>query len=200
MGLFGPGLDEVWEELSDEINGQFVEGGFFSTPKVIKKFDYWTITLDTYAVSTGKSTITYTRLRAPFINKKNLYFNIYREGIFSGLGRLLGMQDIIIGIEDFDNEFVIKGNNEDLIIELLSNEKVRNLIEAIQDIELEIKDNEGIFGTNFPEEVNELYFSVCGTIKDIEELKKIFNLFQVILIEMSNLDIIEKKRVDIQLK
>lgn len=200
MGLFGPGLNEIWEELSDEINGQFIEGGFFSTPKVIKQFDYWLVTLDTYTVSTGKSSVTYTRLRAPFINKKNLHFNIYREGIFSGLGRLLGMQDIIIGIEDFDNEFVVKSNSEDLIIQLLSNEKVRYLIEAIQDIELEIKDNEGFFGTSFPEEVDELYFTASGTVEDIEELKKVFDLFQVILNEMSNLDIVEKKKVDIQLE
>jgi hypothetical protein len=34
MGWFGPSKDEVWRQLSEEIGGDFVEGGFWKGAKV----------------------------------------------------------------------------------------------------------------------------------------------------------------------
>src|SRR5438046_80170 len=41
----------------------------------------WVVTLDTFVVSTGKSTVTFTRLQAPFVN---------RDGFRAALGASLG--------------------------------------------------------------------------------------------------------------
>ncbi len=32
--VFGPGQDEVWRQLSEEIDGEFVPGGLSSLPKL----------------------------------------------------------------------------------------------------------------------------------------------------------------------
>ena len=32
-------------------------------------------------------------MRAPFVNKDGFQFEIYREGLFSAMGKALGMQD-----------------------------------------------------------------------------------------------------------
>ncbi|MFE3845895.1 DUF3137 domain-containing protein, partial [Thermoplasmatota archaeon] len=93
MGLFGISRKEVWKQLSQEISSNYIEGSFLKDPRIEYKHKYWTIYLDTYTVSTGKSTITYTRMRAPFINTKKIYFKIYRKGIASNIGKVLGMQD-----------------------------------------------------------------------------------------------------------
>jgi len=58
---------------------------------------------------------------------------------------------------------------------------VRRLIENQQTIRLTVKDDEGWFGTRFPEGVDELYFCVLGIIKDIERLKSLFDLFAEVL-------------------
>jgi hypothetical protein len=108
-------------------------------------------------------------------------FTIYRKGIFSGLGKLLGMQDIEIGDSEFDRDFVIKSNNEAKAIALFSNEKIRRLIQAQPSIHLEIKGDNGWFGTTFPEGVDELYFQVAGIIKDIDRLKGLYELFAEVL-------------------
>ena len=71
MGLFGKSRKEVWKQLSEEINANYIEGGLFQSPRVEYKYRNWIIYLDTYTVSTGKSSITYTRMRAPLINTKN---------------------------------------------------------------------------------------------------------------------------------
>ncbi len=179
--LFGPSKKEIWDELSKQINADFREGGFFGKDKVVAYSKEWTITLDTYTVSTGKTSTTYTRMRAPYVNKDGFWFKIYRSGFFSEIGSMLGMQDIEIGIPDFDENFVIKGNNIDKVKALFSETNIRSLIELQPRFHLEVKDDEGWFGKAFPHGVDELYFNVVGVIKDIERLKALFELFAEVL-------------------
>lgn len=200
MGLFGPSKKEVWEQLSKEIQGDYIEGGFWTGGKVQAHVDNWIVLFDTYTVSTGKSSITYTRIRAPFKNLESLYFKIYRKGFFSDLGKLLGMQDIRVGYSEFDENFIIKGNNEERITQLFSNEKIRELLEEQPKINLEAKDDEGFFSKHFPSNVDELYFSVVGVIKDIERLKDLYELFAEVLKELSAIGIASNEQVEVNLK
>ncbi len=109
----------------------------------------WTVTLDTYTVSTGKSSVTYTRMRAPYINSEGFRFTIYRKGVFSGLGKMLGMQDIEVGDPEFDEAFIIKGNNEPRVQHLFADTQLRALVQAQPAIMLDVKDSEGWFGPSF---------------------------------------------------
>lgn len=175
--MFGPSRKEIWRQLSAEIDARYVEGGFWKGDKVHATHDEWTVTLDTYAVSTGKTTIIFTRMRAPYVNPGGFRFTVYRKGLFSGIGKMLGMQDIEIGDESFDQDFIIKGNDETRVRELLSNQKIRELIARQPEIRFTVKDDEGWFGAKFPEGVDELYFQVVGVIKDVERLKLLYELF-----------------------
>jgi len=184
-GVFGPSREEVWKQLCAEIGADFVEGGFWKGDKVQAHVKSWTITLDTYVVSTGHSHVTYTRLRAPFVSRDGLRFRIYRKGLFSGLGKALGMQDIEVGHSlHFDDDFIIQGNDESKIRALFGNPEIRRLIEEQPQIRLELKEDEGFFRAHFPDGVDELYFQVVGVIKDVERLKKLFDLFAEVLEEL----------------
>jgi hypothetical protein len=187
MGLFGPSKKEIWQQLAEEIQADYVNNGFWVGDRVEAYVDNWIVVLDTYTVSTGKSSVTYTRMRAPFVNLDNFYFKIHRAGIFSGLGKVLGMEDINIGCEEFDEDFVIKGNSEEKVKLLFSNESIRALIEYQPKINLEIKDDEGFFKAHFPEGVDELYFQVVGVIKDIDRLKELYELFAEVLKELCSM-------------
>jgi hypothetical protein len=179
--LFGPSRDEVWQKLSHEIGGDFNDGGFWKGSKLQIEHGEWTITLDTYTVSTGKSSTTYTRIRAPYINRDNFRFTIYRKSIFSGIGKMLGMQDVEIGDSQFDEDFIIKGNNEHQLRYLFANDKIRRSISTQPHIHLQVKDDEGYFGSKFPQGVDELYFQTVGVIKDTQRLKQLFELFAEVL-------------------
>jgi hypothetical protein len=104
--IFGPSKREVWKQLSDQIGAEFVQRGFSEKVRVHVK--EWVITLDTYIVSTGKSTVSFTRMRAPYVNADNFRFTVYRKGFFTELGKLVGMQDLEVGIPKFDEDFVIR--------------------------------------------------------------------------------------------
>lgn len=183
--VFGPSRKEIWKQLSSEIDARYVEGkGFWKGDKVEATHGSWTVTLDKYVVSTGKVTVVYTRMRAPYVNPHGFRFRIYRRGVLSGMGKMLGMQDLEVGDTDFDEAFIIKGTDESKVRQLFSKTRIRHLITAQPKIELSVKDDEGWFGPTFPEGVDELQFLALGVIKDVEQLKGLYELFAEILDEL----------------
>lgn len=205
--MFGPPQEEVWRRVSDEIGAQFIKGSFFKGPARIEaRVGNWTVTLDTFTVSTGKSSTTFTRMRAPFVNRDGFRFTIHRRNLFTDMGKMFGMQDVEVGgprfekleplfglrgyldaelIEsgypDFDREFVIKGTDESKLKVLFKDLKVRELVEAQPAISLQVKGTGGWLSRKKNEGIDELYFQVVGVIKDPDRLKKLFELYSEIL-------------------
>jgi hypothetical protein len=65
--------------------------------------------IDTYTVSTGKSSTTYTRGRVRYPLPAGPEFKVYKEGVFSSLGKALGTQDVELGGDPaFDALFMVK--------------------------------------------------------------------------------------------
>ena len=185
--LFGPSKDEIWSQLSQEIGADYRESGFFTSGKVTLSHRQWEITLDTYTTKSGESSTTYTRIRAPYVNRDGFRFTIYRKNIFSGVGKLFGMQDIEIGDPFFDDEFIIQGTHTDLVESLLANTRIRQLIQDQPDVHFQMRDDEGWFSERFPEGVDELHFRAYGVIKDKQRLKGLFDLFALVLEELCRL-------------
>lgn len=180
MGWFGPSKKEVWQQLCNEIGAEFVTKRW-AEPRVELPVGPWILTLDTYTVSTGQGSVVFTRMRAPFVNPDAFRFTIYRKGLFTELGKLFGMQDIEIGVPDFDEAFVIKATDEDRIRSLLDDIQIRRLLQQQPRLRLEVRDRDGAFGPKFPELTDELLFQVMGLMKDKELLKGLFDLFATVL-------------------
>ena len=113
---FGPSKEEIWRQFCAQTGANLVEGGFWQGSKVEARHEEWTATLDTYTVSTGNSAATFTRMRAPYVNPDGFTFAICREGVFSTIGKWMGMQDVSVGYPEFDEAFIIKGNDDLLVV------------------------------------------------------------------------------------
>ena len=175
---FGPSQGEVWRSLTEQIDAQFVEGGFWKGDKVEATHGEWTITLDTYVVSTGKTFIMFTRMRAPYVNPDGFRFSVSRAGMFTDVAKWFGMQDVEVGHEEFDTDFVIKGNSEEKLRALFANPRIRELISAQKEIRFAVKENAGWFRSkDMPEDADLLEFEIAGTINDVGRLKLLFELF-----------------------
>lgn len=186
--IFGPSKNEIWSQIAAEVGGEFKKDGRFKSGGIRCKHQQWELLLDTYVVSTGQTSITYTRMRAPFINKDGLYVKLYRKSLLTGIRSFFGMHDIEIGDPYFDDEFIIKGNSADQIRLLLADPQLKTLINAQPRISLEIKDDEGFFGTTFPDGVDQLVFLAVGVMKDVEAVKGLFELFAVFLERLVQID------------
>jgi hypothetical protein len=195
--MFGPSRKEIWRQLSEEISARYVEGTFWKGDKVEATHDEWIVTLDTYAVSTGKVVIVFTRMRAPYVNPGGFRFTVYRKGVFSGLARKLGMQDIEIGDEEFDRDFIIKATDEPRVRELLSSRKLRDLIALQPDLQFSVKDDEGWFGPHFPDGVDELLLVARGVVTDLERLRGMYELFSETLDQLCRIGAAYKQSPDV---
>ena len=71
--IFGPSKDEIWTQIATDIDGEFIEGGFWGKDVLIYKHGEWQIILDTYVVSTGQSSHTLTRMRAVCKQGRSLF-------------------------------------------------------------------------------------------------------------------------------
>jgi hypothetical protein len=91
-----------------------------------------------------------------------------------------------VGDPQFDQDFIIKGNDEAKVRRLFADAKLRELISAQPTIHFCVKDDEDRFwgGRNFPPDVDELYFRVTGVIKDVDRLKLLYDLFSETLDEL----------------
>ncbi len=182
--LFGPSKDEIWQQIAKDIDGEFIDRGFWKTNVLRYSHKEWELLLDTI----HRDKMTFTRLRVPFLNKDNLYFKIYREGFFSDIGKFFGMQDIEIGDPRFDDNYIIQSNNQNKIRKLLKEPKLKMLFEMVPKIHVSIKKDEGLFGRKYPQGVNVLYFEQTGILKNKETLKLLFRLFAEILDQLVHID------------
>ncbi len=159
----------AWKELARDVGAEYVPGGLFRSSKVVARLRGSTLTLDTYSVPSGDSSTTYTRIRAPLEIRDGFQFTVFREGLVGKIDKALGMQDLEIGIPEFDDAFVVRANDETRVRALLSNTKVRQLIQAQRSLRLSI------------DKTNELHFEQQGVIRDSERLKSLFALFDAAL-------------------
>ena len=180
--LFGPSKAEMWNLLAQQVGGEYKQGEWWKNrERVDAKVGQWIVTLDTFAVSTGKSTMVFTRIRAPYVNRDGFRFTITRANIFSPIARTLGFQDVEIGEPEFDKAFVIKSNDESRVRTFLADPELRKQLSLQPKLTLSVLDDEGWFGTTFPEGVDELKFHTAGIIKDLERLQQLFELFATTL-------------------
>jgi hypothetical protein len=195
--IFGPSQSDIWSQVAHNIGGQFDEDGLLGKKKLRYRSGQWELVLDTFVMTTGQTTIPFTRMRAPFVNKDGLYFKIYPEGLSGKIGKFFGMQDIQIGDSQFDEGYMIKSNNESKVKALLHSSRVKQLVEAQPKIELQIKNDNGLFGASFPQGTDMLYFACVGVVKDPQVLKDLFELFCCVLDRLVEIDCAYESNPDV---
>ncbi len=185
MGLFGPSYQEVWSELSEDIGASFEKGGVLKTATVNLKHEDQEIILDQYTVSTGQSTMTYTRVRCKFHNQLGINLKVYKKSIFSKLAKKLHMQDIIIGYPDFDSTYTIKGNDEAVVKRVFYNTYIRETIFKLNKVNMVSKK------PNKKSGISDLEYLMPGVIKDKTKLNNVFDLFKYFIEQYIELGIIK---------
>ncbi len=196
--IFGSSQREIWMELAQSVKGDLIEAsGYAKSPMIVLKHHNWEIVIDYYAENNNG----YTRVRIPVVNTSNVHLTLYKENFLSSIGKVLGTQDILIGNKQFDDKFMIKGNNEKLITQLFSNEHLRELVMLrTGNFSLAIREEVRWLKKSFPTGVDEIYFVENGILKDSIELKELIKLFRTLLDNLLEIEAISSKSAGISLK
>ena len=185
----GQSRTQMWEVLAAQIGARYEPGRRFGhRERVVADVPPWRVVLDCY--STGEMPTTWhTRMRAAYVNADGFRFTVYRKGLFTGFGKLLGLQDVAVGYPEFDDAFVIKGNDEQKLRRLFANAKLRALIQLQPQIHFCVNDDDGVF-LPYPKGVDQLCFTSKGDapITDLHRLKLLYELFAETLEELCRMD------------
>ncbi|MCC6539772.1 MAG: hypothetical protein IT162_19645 [Bryobacterales bacterium] len=176
--LAGLGHEDIWRQFAEQVGGVFTGSGWITLPRVDARWREWTMTLDRYSESQRQ----YTRFRAPFLETSGFRFRLYREGFFTPVGKKLGVvQDIDVGHERFDFDWVIQSNDEARVRSLLAQKHLRELINGLSfDLDFELKDG-NTWLEPVPVDVDVLSLQTSSRLDSLEELRQLYDLFGAVL-------------------
>jgi hypothetical protein len=183
---------EIWQLFCKEVQGEFLANVGSEEIKIKTKVDKWDGIFDVYS-TLGLHGNTLTRVRVPFISKTRLRCTLYQQDIFSEIGKFFGMQDIVVGDQELDPIFVIKGNNEKEIKALFGNHEIAQLLASQPNIYLEIRDYHDHLESKIHSSIDELYLHIVGVSSDIKQLRLFHLLFQKMLNELCFIGVAAKE-------
>ena len=187
--------NSIWKYLAEELNGKYIERKYDQSDKSDIRFREFQIVFDNYTFykTVGTTTVerTCTRIVCPYTSLENFKFQIYRKGFLDSIRTLFGEQDIIIGSEQFDKDFVIKSNIDYKLKKLMENRDLIDLIQAQKRIHIEISDNKGIWGEKLSENNYELSYYSEGEVNSIVSLKSLYKIFTILIDQLSKVEAIK---------
>jgi hypothetical protein len=177
------GWKSVWMDLADEAKGEFQEDG--SVARVRVPMTPWTVSFEMN--SKGKN---HSRILLPFVSKSDFEFEIYNRSWVADAQKKFGLQDIVVGFEQFDHDFIIKGNDEGKVKKLYSSETLREMIQLQKAVRLSIHKDGALkqYG-NVPNGVHVLVFEEDDAINSFDRLISLLELFRATMTQLCEMGV-----------
>jgi hypothetical protein len=129
-------------------------------------------------------TIT-TVLHAPFLNPNKTKISMRRTGLLGFLYKNLKEPAYRSGHKKLDKAFTMHSSERELIGNYLADDHVRNLlIRQPMLFHMSIRNDLGLFGESYGENVDALHLSIPKIISNIDHLKSLFELAKAWLIKV----------------
>jgi len=177
------GWKSVWMDLADEAKGEFLEDA--NVARVRVPMAPWTVTFEMH--SKGKN---HSKILLPFEAKTDFDFEIYNRSWIADAQKRFGLQDIIVGYEDFDRDFIIKGNDESKVKKLYSSETLREMIQLQKAVRLGIHKNGALkqYG-KVPTGVHILVFEEDDALNSFDRLISLLELMRATMTQLCEMGV-----------
>lgn len=166
---------EIWQQVNADLaNDNLLEYN------VVLKQEGRTVVLDIDIDPGGgfESGYEVTRLTSKIQPQNNFRFALHHEGFIDKMGKLLGMEDVVIGYPELDESLIIKTNDAVKTTSIFNDLATRKLFQSLKDFTIAIthhkldnNDNEEPF----------LEFEIQRGVTDSSELRSIYHAFFIIL-------------------
>jgi len=175
MGIMGPNKKAAWQDFAESMGAEYIDAkAFKNTAKVRLEYKNREIVMDTYTVSTGQSSVTYTRVRAVFVGCAEFELKVFRTSILTKVANFFGKQSSKTGDNTFDEIFTIRSQQQDFIDSIFANDTLKEMLHGLKHVNLLTKKAKGKKDTKYVENERELQYLVTGVIKDADQLTLIF--------------------------
>ncbi len=192
------GWKQVWFEFSEEFNAQIDDPNpDSSTSKLTMSMPVdgtdWELLYTMVPGDDKLKSDQHTTVETSIIGTDDFKFALYPESWYHGLTKLLGVQDIVVGHEDFDKAFMIKGSDEAKVKALFDDAVLRKLFleEPQMQYWVSVEHQEAMPTRKALREGQNKLLSlrVKGAVDDFERLKTFYKLKHRILAQLTRLGV-----------
>jgi hypothetical protein len=166
--------EETWQIIADQLQTKKDNRDY--TAQANFEDHCITIDIDFHPDSAHETEHGTTLFTAPLPEEVNFRFCLTRQDFKSGIKKLFGMQDVVVGNEELDKKFIIQTNKEDKIKEILSRKEVAGKLLELPVLNFELRELK--LGAN--KEVV-LSLDIEGRVKEAQALKEIFIPFKAVM-------------------
>ena len=123
-----------WQEAANQLGFDFTPPDFWSEYQMSGMTEGGRCRVYTHqSHGSDDGNTHYTNFEVLFAQPLNLGLHLSHAGMFSGLAKMMGSQDIQVGYDaEFDKEFTVKGHDENKIREFLTSERKQKIVTAHQ--------------------------------------------------------------------
>lgn len=161
---------EAYRQVAQLLDGELQEGKRRSRDRVLVRRGPWSVWLDTYTVSTGQASVTYTRVRADFVGWRELRVAVRRRHWLDrllgkmGFGRPLPVDRRLL------EHWVVKGQPDRRVPSLFSAPELTEAVLALCACQLYVKRGSRKSRKLFGEDAGEVVAQTTGVITDVPRL------------------------------
>lgn len=125
--------EKSWQATATALDGEYVPVGgpwYQRTPMEVRaNIKSVRVIADSYVVSTGKSSITYTRVVAKPVHAGVVRLEVHPRTLPSSVGKLFGAQDVDVGRPELE-QYIIKAGDEQIARAWISPSVARAVVAA----------------------------------------------------------------------
>jgi len=175
--------EEVWKQIEADFSA---EPELFQYNAVIK-YQGWIIDLviDIDPGGGFEGGYAFTALSSELKNVDDFRFSLHHQDIIDEIGKLFGMQDLKIGIPEFDDKVIVKTNNSIRLKDLLSDSEIRTLLQSLPEFHFHIAHHSS---QKTEVEGALLKLNIEEGITDPKVLRKVYNMFINVLTKLDRLN------------
>ncbi len=163
-------LDGIIEQVSLD----FASGISLHDYHVICQLGNYIIKLDISSSPGGGAEGGYesTSINTALLSGTDFKFVIYPDDFMITIGKLFGLQDIVLGYPGFDENVVVKTNDAAKLKSVLAREGARKVLQNLSGFALKLESlDDGLM----------LHLSIQRALTDINELKQVLAMFYEVL-------------------
>lgn len=170
------GGSEAWQELARRRDGQLRADRRGKPTGVDLPYERLLVTVDTYVVSTGSATASYTRARLPFVALDEFTCKLFGANPFTRLAARLGIQDVRVGHGALDRQYVVQGSSEGRLRSLILGTRVGQLLIDGPTVRLEVKPLPRKQRKRVGDGIGHVLVQTGGKAEDVGELERLADL------------------------
>ncbi len=160
----------AFQAAASDLDATFVKGKRTSGDQVHLEHGPWNVILDTYVVSTGQATITYTRARALYVAKDDFTLRITRKNVFTRIGELFGFHGLLVGDQELELKYKIKSSSEPRGRSFMMDDRLRELIMVQPSLRLDVQPLSWWKRRKSGDGIRTVTVQTTGVIKDPDRL------------------------------